>query len=462
MATTAYSPDPVGQGGCSASVRGVGSMEPRTSNRHAKRSRGVAAVVGFVVALLGVVTTASPVDAAPTAATLTLTLNKGSIRADGHDSASIQIAASTGGVPLGNVTAKLSIGWATPLSAGAAKVRPGSVRLDAEGGGSATVTSTRSGTMTISAAIEGSRYAGTTSIGLDAVRHSVVVLVDGASTVVTCPTPDSCADSSGELNPVSSALEGEGFAPSDIATFSYAGGSIDPSTGSWVPHASTCADSGLSYKEQLSTLRTMLRAIANANPNTDISVVGLSQGGLLAYQTIMLAATLPKGSRLTHVVTLDAPLGGIPLSEILHLEAEAPTACWSQGGSAKAARQLVGLWNTTAPDQGPMQGDNASTMCASIGFTDCPSETNAQALSSASGIGVQTWGNTEDGIFDPSSCGFAGYPYATDSQIVSAAAGGLHPEGTFPGSSCTIESHIVIVTNRAEDIALTIGPQQSS
>jgi hypothetical protein len=312
--------------------------------------------------------------------------------------------------------------------------------------------------MTITASIGSYAYRGSGSIALTATRRSIVVFANGANTSTACPTPSTCGDQTGFLNPVRNALAVQGFGAADMPWFSYKGGTIDPATHAWVPAASTCLDSALSYKTTIARMKTMLTKIASANPNSDISVVGLSQGGLLAFQMIDVITKLPAGSKLASIVTLDSPLGGgspllLPVLESLG------AVCWTQGGTSRAAEQLAQLWDTTAPNQGPAQGDHARILCSVVGVATCSAQTNQQAVA-ATTTPVYTWGSSQDGLFNPAACGLAGYPDASETQTVTGAGGGLHAEGGTGGSPCALTSHVAVVTNRAGAIAAAIGPQQ--
>jgi len=376
--------------------------------------------------------------------------------ADGVHEVTLQITASVSGSPLAGVRVKLAASWA---AGGSGKIHfaPSTVRLGPSGIGATTITSTRVGSVTINGSITGRGYTASALTVLQAARHTYVVFVDGGGSTVTCPTPGGCSDPYDPFATIRTALASEGYQPTDLATFSYAGGTMDATTGGWKPNASTCAQSAESYTQSLQFLVSMVRTIAQTHPNSDISLVGLSQGGLLAFQSLELFASLPKGSQLTNVVTFDAPLGGIPLAEIQHLETVANLSCWSDGGASPAAEQIVDLWNSTAPDQGTTQGDNATLMCHLVGYRGCPAGTNAEAVS-RSVAQIQTWGNTEDGVFNPGACGYPGYADSTSSEIVSTAGGGLHDEGTGNGS-CTIGSHTAAVANHASDVASILGPQ---
>jgi hypothetical protein len=416
-----------------------------------------------VVLLLGALGAAPPAGATPAPVSIVVSLDRTSIRADGIDSAVLTVDAylTNGGAPLANATLRLRAVWSTPKSPGAAILLPKPLVLDAAGHGVATVASLRSGTMTITASITNTIFRGSaTTSALNATRHSIVVFASGASTTVTCSSPGVCADPYPILDPVRTQLSLQGFAASDLPTFSYNGGVVDPSTHGWIPNASTCADSSLSYNTQVGRMKSMLLKLGATNPNSDISVVGISQGALVAFQMIDAAAKLPKGSRLAGVYALDGPIGGVPLAQLLQLQQILPTSCWSVDGTSPAASQLVNLWNTTAPTQGTDQADRTQTMCSFVRVSTCPVRTNADAVAAAvaRGVIVQTWGNSQDGVYYPTACGTpGGWVDATSIQVVTGAGGGMHDEG---GTSDCVTSHIIVINNRAVDIAASIGPQQ--
>ena len=423
-------------------------------------------VTGTLGALLAVSTVVvlggAPAAAVAAPVTIDFSIDQSSIRADGRASATVQVDASvtSSGAPLAGATIALKAVWSTPKIAGAAKFTPRAVVLDAAGHGSSVITSLRSGTMDVVASIHTSTYSGSASVPLTATRHSMVVFASGAGSVVTCSSPTVCSDPTNIFAPVRNALAAQGFLPADLPTFSYAGGAIDTPTGEWIPKASTCTSSAVTFKTTVGRMRMMLQKIGSTHPNTDVSVVGLSLGGITAFQMVDAVATLPKGSRLAAIFSLDGPIGGVPTSLLVHLEPFANTSCWSLGGAAVAATQLNTVWNTTTPNQGPAQADNATIMCAVVGVTGCVQQTNQQAVAAAANTVVQTWGSTHDGVFDPSVCGYGGFPNAIESQAVTGAGGGLNDEGIFSGPSCTILTHIVVVANRADEIAAAVGPQQ--
>jgi hypothetical protein len=422
-----------------------------------------AAIAALIVATSA---SAAPVGATPppAMATITLSLNRTSIGADGRDSASLSIDASVGGAPASGVRARLSAAWSTPLSYGHLTFRPASIALDANGHGASAVTSTRSGSAVITVTIATRTIAGTASIDLGLHRRSVVIFVNGASTSVTCTSPGDCADLTGSLDPIRSALSSEGYAADDMPWFSYKGGKIDKTTHAWIPNASTCADTGQSLTKSTGLLRTMVRNVASATANSDISLVGLSEGGALAFQMLAAQTTpLAKGSRVVNVITIDGPLGGLPAADITNLAQQAPsTACAFIPKPTSAASQMAAVWNITAPNQGPQQGDDATVLCNVIHFSGCTTaETNAQLVASRPDVNVETWGSSQDGVFNPAQCAIPGsWADATPSQVVAGAGGGMHAEGVAPVLNCTIGSHLAGVFNHATDIATTIGAQQ--
>jgi hypothetical protein len=418
--------------------------------------------VVLVVAALVLIGSAPPVGAAPASVTITVGLDRGAIRADGVDAATLTVDAqlTSDGSPLAGATLKLVARWSTPASPGAAKLLPKPFVLDALGHGEASVTSLRSGTMTVTASIATTTLRGSaTTSPLDATRHSIVVFASGASSIVTCPSPGVCADPLPILNPVRSQLSLQGFTAADMPTFSYKGGAIEPTTHEWIPAASTCEDSSVSYKTQVARMKSMLSKLGSTNPNSDISVVGISQGALLAFQMIDAAPKLPKGSRVAGVYALDGPIGGVPMEQVLQLQNILPTFCWSRNGTSPAAVQLENLWDTTSPTQGIDQADRTQTMCSYVLVATCPVRTNQAAVAAAvaRGVVVQTWGSSQDGVFYPTACGTPGFWVdATSIQVVTGAGGGMHAEGL---GGCAA-SHVVVINNRASEIAASIGAQQ--
>jgi hypothetical protein len=430
------------------------------------------------------------VFAAPAAtdATVTLALDKTSIRADGREVATLTVDASTTNGPLANGTVRLVPVWSTPWSPGAMKFLPSaSVVLDPNGHATVTVYSLRSGSASIVASVSTRPYSGTEFIALEARRHSVVVFANGAASYLTCDLPATCVDPAYPVDPfnamksIRAELAGKHFTDADMPYFSYAGGLVNAISHDWQPNASTCADSGQPYVKSISLMRSMVRAIAAANPNTDFSLVGLSQGGLMVFQMLgVLTTPLPKGSRLEHVITLDAPLGGLPsdLGQDFANLYPGLLGCFFQGGNRlgppSAATSLAALWDTTDPNQGIFQGDNATVMCKFVGYRSCATlGTNQQLVLARPDVDVDTWGSSTDRVFYPLAkpeCTDRQGTDALSSQVVTNGRAGfvdayyssgdpyVYPPD--PGGCETIFTHTRIVFDRAHTIAETIGLQQ--
>jgi hypothetical protein len=420
-----------------------------------------------LVAGLGTTGLTVVAGAAPVPVTVSVSLDRTDVRADGRETATVTVDASTTGGPWAGGTVRLSAVWSTPKSPGAVKFLPSAtVLLDASGHGAATLTTTRSGTTAITAKTAARGFTGSGSAPLDARRRSAVVFVNGASSYVTCSAPNVCGDPFNAFGAIRQHLTNQGFTAGDLLTYSYAGGVVDATTHTWIPKASTCPDSALDYRTTVGRLRTMIRKVSSANPNTDLSLVGVSQGGLLVMQMPAAQTTpLPKGSRLVNVISLDGAIGGVPLAQILNLEQNGGigTACWSQGGTSRAASQIQSVWASATPSPGPQQADRALVMCRVVGWAPCAGAgTNQDVVAARPDVHVETWGSSQDGVFDPSVCGTPGvWVSALDTQVVTGAAGGLHPEGSAtPGPGCTLASHVAVLQTRAADVAATIGTQQ--
>ena len=100
-------------------------------------------------------------------------------------------------------------------------------------------------------------------------------------------------------------------------------------------------------------------------------------------------------------------------------------------------------------------------MCSVVGVTGCTSQTNQQAVATARGVVVNTWGNTKDGLANPASCGVLGtFSDARATQTVTGAGGGMHDEDAPAGASCVALSHIGALLHHTADVVATIKPQQ--
>jgi hypothetical protein len=446
---------------------------------------GVATFRGLKVSLPGTSYTLMATDSDPTvspatsvgfavSATLLLVAPTDSVWANGHATATltVQFNDSTG-KPIASTRLK-----ATADPASGVKIEDKPIVTDKLGGAKFDVTSTETGkiTITVSDASDPAVSAQATVI-FD--RHKVLVLFLGIRTGLNCdPSTFTCQVLDGDTNnpdadgfdPVETVLTGSpGFDTTDIIRYSYTGGSVDGKTGHWKANSYGCADTAESYTFAIARLRTMLREYTTANPNTDLYLVGHSQGGLIAFQSLGLADALGPKTALKGIITLDSPLGGAPQN---YVNIPAKTTCWN----GPANHDQVALYNTSTVHT--QQGSTATMLCALLG--DCAfgdGETNSGAVAANPGTQVQTFGNTDDAVYNVASCAgyaignVAGYVDNTSTEVVAGAGGGLaslggniSPPGLNPidaAKACASSSHARVYLAHAADIIATLGNQTS-
>ena len=233
-----------------------------------------------------------------------------------------------------------------------------------------------------------------------AASSDVVVLVDGLCSRLaggeaipgTFTGPDGLADR----------LRSAGWPDGSIVAFGYNGGAVAPD-GSWSPAPWDCAhsrDQGLVRDVEL--FAAQVTALAQARPGTAFHLIGFSLGGLVAFAYVARLAIedgweLPGGARIATLVTLDAPLGGLPFVD--QLCGFAPDEC---GGTpvpapGSALRDMSAIWETG--DGRPAGGDRS---VAALVAGD-PSANQAVAVTAATdhGVAVLTLGNVRDWLYAP-------------------------------------------------------------
>ncbi len=218
--------------------------------------------------------------------------------------------------------------------------------------------------------------------------------------------------------------------------YSYRGGAVGVTHGAWLPAAYSCSDTAQAIATSASLLAEMLDAVARANPNTGLDVIGHSQGGLIALQALngVLAPSPSPGTlALETVATLDGALGGTPPFETWITQV---FTCW--GGAAAA--DLRAFWSTATDHT--RQGTTARSL-AGVAHEDLVQ------LAAAAGIRTLTLGSRQDCVFRPQACG----PPLTDNsstQIIDTAAGGLRDFGAaclwLPTiNTCVQDSHAAVL-----------------
>jgi len=156
------------------------------------------------------------------------------------------------------------------------------------------------------------------------------------------------------------------------------------------------------------------------------------------------------------VVTLDSPLGGVPL---IGTSIPGLLTCWR----GPAFAELSDLAVTAGPAGVPDQGSVSETLCAFI--SSCQNETNAEMVANAveSGTTVDNFGSTTDGLYTPSACLLPALYAVPSTQVVdTASTSSLSALGGNQGLSpltCLLASHTQVVTVEQGAILGLIGSQ---
>ena len=231
-------------------------------------------------------------------------------------------------------------------------------------------------------------------------RASVVLLIDGLCSSLGAgglPAPFTGAGRLVER------LRAAGWTDDEILAFSYRGGTVE-SGGRWRANPYSCEDTrDTPLTVDAQTLDTQVRAVLVASPETDVHLVGFSQGGLIAvaYLAHLRASngwTLPNGGRLASVVALGSPLGGLPFVEAAC--GEIADVCNPDGTPSRALLDMSAIWNTGGPSPSGATRSIASLFEASI---SAPLSNQALAAEAAHdhGVAVLALGNVRDWTYAP-------------------------------------------------------------
>jgi hypothetical protein len=197
--------------------------------------------------------------------------------------------------------------------------------------------------------------------------------------------------------------DGDGI-PNDgcplIIDYSYNGGMIGQS-GIWRSFSYSCLDTAKDLENSLTLLGSLLQEVSAANPNTRFVVIGHSQGGFLALQSLRWASNVA----LDAVVTLDGALGGTPS---IVTGAAAAFSCWGD----PAAGDLYEVWKSTTVH-------SAQGTTAKYGLGQ---RSNGELVTTARSLGtrIMTIGSRDDCVFNPARCS-VGFTDNSSSQIVETA-----------------------------------------
>jgi hypothetical protein len=207
--------------------------------------------------------------------------------------------------------------------------------------------------------------------------------------------------------------------------YSYGGGRVDQSTGGWIARGYGCVQTGDDYREDLAALEGLEVPFARANPNTDMYLVGHSQGGLIALQELGYLSRLPATVRVAGIITLDSPLGGVPELDAF-LASQSPTVCWR----GPAVAQLGAEYLTSVDHLA--QGSTASLLCTFFACPDASAWTSNFDAVHAYGeqTRVTTLGNSDDATYFAPKCNIDVGRLSADNRstmVVAGAGGGLAP-----------------------------------
>jgi pimeloyl-ACP methyl ester carboxylesterase len=238
------------------------------------------------------------------------------------------------------------------------------------------------------------------------------------------------------------AVAGQQFAPLQAAMlardartsfvfFSYLGSNVQGCAST--PTAYSATDTAQSLAASTHVMQSLLQTLAAACPDR-IAVVGHSLGGLVAFRTVSDQPT----PRVSNVVTVDSPLGGVPASD--------SNLCIDTGFCA--AGPLVDDLSYLFSDWSRTTADNQSR----------------DARIRSTGTQLSAWGNTSDCLYYAQLC----------TQFLALAGSGAdaretqwlgitHPvrrDYPFAPHLWNIPaSHTAVLENAASDIAAEVLPQ---
>ncbi|MCP4747199.1 MAG: hypothetical protein GY874_13820 [Desulfobacteraceae bacterium] len=382
---------------------------------------------------------------------LAINLEREELWADGFENVEVRVSArASNGLPLAGVEVSME----SILDNGVDVEPLFSQVTDEAGTAMFLVRSNRTGALPLRASLVNVPEI-TREVVVTGVRRRVVVLVQGISTELLdeLPFPDLRVEIAVQnfVRPRRGIAEPEavwedGIDNDDdgviddggplILDFSYQGGLVLPMTGRWLPNPYSCWDTGQSIETSMDHLHSLLNDYATAHTNTVLSVVGHSQGGLVALQSLNLVVSTPitaGGAALESVVTLDGALGGNPNPGLTITE-------WFQCWGNDAAQDLLITWNTAS--------DNDAQGSTAISFGNMVHR-DLVSLAAAREVRTMTLGSYNDCVFSPIDCGT---PFLTNlsSQVIDTATWRYFMLGGNCGGigfiKCIKDSHSMILS----------------
>lgn len=227
--------------------------------------------------------------------------------------------------------------------------------------------------------------------------RKIVVQVLGVDTSLRCGAKGKCKGDLDTFEKIRGHLKDLKFKPDDFIWYSYRGGTIDAKTGTWLAKDYRSGDTAKSYAKSIRKLVSLIHLFGGANPNTRFSIISHSQGGLISLQEIGFLGHLPPDTDVESIITLDAPLGGIPRGHAVFAQV-------FTGWGTPAANQIVDLYHSTSDHA--HQGSTAKMLCTTLpvacSFPD--GTTNNEAVLASPSVHVATFGNSDDAIYKPHAC----------------------------------------------------------
>ncbi|MFL5624085.1 MAG: hypothetical protein ACJ788_00635 [Ktedonobacteraceae bacterium] len=263
-------------------------------------------------------------------------------------------------------------------------------------------------------------------------RGKLIIFVQGVtSTLTSAQIKDTKNGDFHAFNTIFETILGTpGFHSPTVLFYSYTG-----STDTGAPKTYECQDTFTSpipgkkaTAAYVTLLSTQINNALSSHPNSDVYLIGHSEGGViafgyLAYLKSLGFPALPHGGILKGIVTLDSPIGGVPPSPSYLVAAAlafdhacpALTPPHKKALTLQSLLELVSIFKTTSkptfppPDDtlGESQGEHASILEAIFGGA---AETNQGVAEDAfaHGTSVLTVGNKNDLLFAPNKCSING------------------------------------------------------
>jgi hypothetical protein len=236
-------------------------------------------------------------------------------------------------------------------------------------------------------------------------RGKLFVMIQGLNTRLQNSTPP--AESFGAGNGITSYLS-SAYPGAQFLMYSYNGDNADGS-----PSPYQCQDTFVTdAKADVLKLAKQVGDYLKDKTNMDVYLVSHSFGGLIAFGYLSYIFTqhitngsIPRttGDRIAGVVTLDAPLGGIPnnlfLAKLVMSYAYVNQCPRLQGNSMTTIDALFAIYKT-----GKLLPHGGNNSVTGVLFQTSVTNQIIAAESARQGIQILSIGNSRDYLFNPATC----------------------------------------------------------